>query len=91
MIDLSEIVGASANIQNQQAAIAGAANLTTAENDAVAALGGVGVAYFTFGGNEYLVAAHATEAGVSVGDAVVELHAVSFTGLSMSAGVVHVA
>jgi hypothetical protein len=90
-IDLSGIVGASGSIQNQQFAIAGAPNLTTAENDAVAALGAVGVAYFTFDGNEYLVAAHATEAGVSLGDAVVELHAVNFIGLSISGGVVHVA
>ena len=90
-IDLSGIVGASGTIQNQQFAIAGAPNVTTAEYYAVAALGAVGVAYFTFGGNEYLVAAHATEAGVSPGDAVVELHAVNFIGLSMSAGLVHVA
>jgi hypothetical protein len=90
-IDLSGIVGTSGTVQNQQFAIAGAPNLTTAENDAVAALGAAGVAYFTFGGNEYLVAAHATEAGVSLGDAVVQLHAVNFTGLSMSGGVVHVA
>jgi hypothetical protein len=90
-IDLSGIVGASGSIQNQQFAIAGAPNLTTAENDAVAALGTVGVAYFTFGGTEYLVAARAAEAGVSLGDAVVQLHAVNFIGLSMSGGVVHVA
>ncbi len=90
-IDLSGIVGGIATIQNQQAAVAGAGNLTTAENDAVAALEVVGVAYFTFGGNEYLVAAHTPEWAVSAGDAVVELHTVNFTGLSMSAGVVHVA
>ena len=90
-IDLSGIVGASGTIQNQQFAIAGAPNLTTAENDAVVRLGTVGVAYFTFAGNEYLVAAHATAAGVSLGDAVVELHAVNFIGLSISGGVVHVA
>ncbi len=90
-IGLSGIVGDIATIQNQQAAVAGAGNLTTAENDAVAAMGVVGVAYFTFGGNEYLVAAHTPEWAVSAGDAVVELHAVSFTGLSMSAGVMHLA
>ena len=49
------------------------------------------MSYFTFGGNEYLVAAHATEAGLSPGDAVVQLHAAHFVGLSMSGGVVHVA
>ncbi len=90
-IDLSGIVGTSGTVQNQQFAIAGAPNLTIAENDAVAALGAAGVAYFTFGGNEYLVAAHATEAGVSLGDAVVQLHSVNFIGLSMNGGVVHVA
>jgi hypothetical protein len=90
-IDLTGIVGTSGTVQNQQFAIAGAPNLTTAENEAAAALGAAGVAYFSFGGNEYLVAAHATEAGVSLGDAVVQLHAVTFTGLSMSGGVVHVA
>jgi hypothetical protein len=90
-IDLSGIVGASGTVQNEQSAVTAAPNLTTAENHAVASLGAVGVAYFTFGGNEYLVAARAIEAGVGLGDAVVELHAVNFTGLSMSGGVVHVA
>ena len=90
-VDLSAIVGTSGTVQNQQFAIAGAPNLTMAENDAVAALGTVGVAFFTFGGNEYLVAAHAAEAEVSLGDAVLQLHAVNFTGLSMSGGVIHVA
>ena len=90
-IGLTGIVGDIATIQNQQAAVARAGTLTTAENDAVAAMGVVGVAYFTFGGNEYLVAAHTPEWAVSAGDAVVELHAVTFTGLSMSAGVVHLA
>jgi hypothetical protein len=90
-IDFSGIVSTSGTVQNQQFTTAAAPNLTTAENDAVAALGAAGVAYFTFGGNEYLVAAHATEAGVSLGDAIVQLHAVNFTGLSMSGGVVHVA
>ena len=89
LIDLSHIVGASANIVNAQGATTGGSNLTAAENAAAAAVGGVGVAYFTFGGNEFLVAAHALEAGVSVGDAVVALHGVSITGLSMAAGVVH--
>jgi hypothetical protein len=52
-------------------------------------LGGVGVAYFTYGSDKFLVAAHAAEAAVSPGDAVVELHGVSITGLYMAAGVVH--
>ena len=89
LIDVSDIVGASTNIQNTQTSIAGVSNLTAAENVAVAALGAGGVAYFTYGSNEYLVAAHAAEAAVSAGDAVVEMHNVNLTGLSMSAGVVH--
>jgi hypothetical protein len=89
LIDLSHIVGASTNIVNAQGVTAGASNLTAAENTATAALGGVGVAYFTYGHNEFLVAAHGLEAAVSVGDAVVALHGVSITGLSMAAGVVH--
>ena len=89
LIDLSHIVGASTHIVNAQGVTAGASNLTAAENTATAALGGHGVAYFTYGSYEYLVAAHTAEAAVSVGDAVVALHAVSVTGLSMAAGVVH--
>ena len=89
LIDLNYIVGTSTNIVNAQAVTAGVTNLMAAENAAVSAVGGVGVAYFTFGGNEYLVAAHALEPWVSVGDAVVALHGVSVTGLSMAPGVVH--
>ena len=89
MIDLGYVVGAITNIQNEQTAIAGAWSLTTAENAAVAALGAVGVAYFTYGSDKFLVAAHAAEAAVSPGDAVVELHGVSIAGLYMVAGVVH--
>jgi fibronectin-binding autotransporter adhesin len=89
LIDLGHIVGASTNIVNAQGVTAGASNLTAAENTAAAAVGGVGVAYFTYGPNEFLVAAHALEGGVSVGDAVVSLHGVGITGLSMAAGVVH--
>ena len=89
LIDLSHIVGASTHMMNVQGVTARVSNLTAAENAAAAAVGGVGVAYFTYGPNEFLVAAHALEAGVSVGDAVVALHGVSITGLSMAAGVVH--
>jgi hypothetical protein len=89
LIDLSDIVGASTNIQNAQASIAGASNLTAAENAAVAALKAAGVAYFTYGSNEFLVAAHASEQFVNYGDAVVELQGVHIMGLSMAAGVVH--
>jgi hypothetical protein len=89
LIDVDYVVGAVTNIQNEQAAITGAMNLTAAENAAVAALGAVGVAYFTYGSDKFLVAAHTAEAAVSAGDAVVELHGVSITGLYMVGGVVH--
>ena len=89
LIDLSYIVGAVTNIQSEQTAIAVVSSLTGAENAAVAALGVAGVAYFTYGSNIFLVAAHAAETAVSAGDAVVELHGVSITGLSMAGGVVH--
>ena len=89
LIDLSHIVGASTHMVNAQGVTAGVSNLTAAENAAAAAVGGVGVAYFTYGPNEFLVAARSVEAGVNVGDAVVELHGVSITGLSVAAGVVH--
>ena len=89
LIDLGYVVGAVTNIQNEQTAITGAPNLTAAENTAVAALGAVGVAYFTYGPDKFLVAAHTAEAAVSAGDAVVELHGVSITGLYMTGGVVH--
>ena len=89
LIDLSHIVGAITNIHNAQTSIVGASNLTAAENAAVAALGGVGVAYFTYGSNEFLVAAHAFEGAVSFTDAVVELLGVNITSLSMIAGIAH--
>ena len=91
LIDLSHIVSASTNIQNAQTSIAGASNFTAAENAAIAALGAAGVAYFTYGANEFLVAAHASEPAVSSTDAVVELQGVRIIGLSMAAGVVHLA
>jgi hypothetical protein len=91
LIDLSHVVGASPNIQNAQTSVAGASNLTAAENAAVAALGGAGVAYFTYGSNEFLVATYAPEQVVCSGDAVVELQGVHIIGLSMAAGVVHLA
>ena len=42
-----------------------------AENDAVNLLGGAGIAYFTFGKNEYFIATSNTEAAVSANDAIV--------------------
>jgi hypothetical protein len=51
----------------------GATNITTAENDAVAELGGPGVALFIFRGSEYLIATHHNETVVSSDDAIVKL------------------
>jgi hypothetical protein len=47
--------------------------ITTAENAAVAALGGPGVAFFNFGGNEYFIATNHAETAVSSTDAIVKL------------------
>jgi hypothetical protein len=75
-------------IADETAAVASATSLTTAENAAVNAFGGAGVAYFSFHGNEYFIATNNVEAAVSANDAIVELvgvtnihHATSFFGL----------
>jgi hypothetical protein len=47
--------------------------LKTAENAAVNAFGGSGVAYFSFKGNEYFIATNNAEAAVSSNDDIVEL------------------
>ena len=51
----------------------GATNITNAENAAVAALGGPGVVFFNFGGNEYFIATNHAETAVSSTDAIVKL------------------
>jgi hypothetical protein len=68
--------------------VASAATLTAAENAAVKAMGGAGVAYFSFHGNEYFIATNDIETTVSSNDAIVELvgitdihHATSSGGL----------
>jgi hypothetical protein len=48
-------------------------SLTKAENAAVNAMGGAGVVYFAYKGNEYFIATNTAEAAVSSGDAIVEL------------------
>jgi hypothetical protein len=53
--------------------VASATSLTKAENTAVNLLGGAGVAYFSFHGNEYFIATDNVEAAVSSNDAIVEL------------------
>ena len=53
--------------------MASATTLTAAENEAVNAMGGSGVAYFSFHGNEYFIATNNAETAVSSHDAIVEL------------------
>jgi hypothetical protein len=69
-------------------AVEAAKTLAAAENAAVNAFGGSGVAYFSFKGNEYFIATDNAEAAVSPHDAIVELvgvtnihHAVNNFGL----------
>jgi hypothetical protein len=63
----------SSNIVDETATVASATSLTTAEDAAVKALGSAGVAYFTFGKNEYFIATNNNEMAVSANDAIVEL------------------
>jgi hypothetical protein len=60
-------------ITDETAAVASATTLKAAENAAVNAFGGSGVAYFSFKGNEYFIATNNAEAAVSPNDAIVEL------------------
>jgi hypothetical protein len=60
--------------------VAGSNSLKTAENEAVDALSGAGVAYFNFRGNEYFIATNNTETNVSPNEAIVKL--VGVTGLN---------
>jgi hypothetical protein len=53
--------------------VASAATLTAVENAAANAMGGAGVAYFSFQGNEYFVATNHAEMSVSADDAIVKL------------------
>jgi hypothetical protein len=64
----------SSNITDETAAVASSTTLTAAENLAVKTLGGPGVAYFSFHGNEYFSATNNnSEMAVSSPDAIVEL------------------
>jgi hypothetical protein len=61
------------NIVDEIKAVKSATNLEAAEDAAVQAMGGAGVAYFSFHGNEYFIATNNVEAAVSPDDAIVEL------------------
>lgn len=93
-IDLSAFAPAAATAVNETAAVtaANALSLLGAENAAVKALAGVGVGYFTFGGDEYLVGVNtAGQLALTAGDAVVHLVGGNFTGITAAAGVVTLA
>jgi len=78
----------SGTVADETAAVASAKNLTAAEDDAVAALAGPGVAYFTYKGSEYFIAANHTETEISSSDAIVKLVGVTDLTATNSAGVV---
>jgi hypothetical protein len=60
-------------IADETTVVASATTLKAAENAAVNAFGGSGVAYFSFHGNEYFIATANVETVVSSHDAIVEL------------------
>jgi hypothetical protein len=60
-------------IADETAAVASSATLATAENAAVDAQKGPGVAFFNYKGNEYFIATNNTETAVSSNDAIVKL------------------
>jgi hypothetical protein len=71
-IDFTSVTGNNF-IVDETAAVASATSLTTAENAAVNAMAGAGVAYFSFHGNEYFIATDNIETAVNSHDAIVEL------------------
>jgi hypothetical protein len=86
-VNFGAITGSS-NIVDETAAVASSTSLTAAENAAVKALGSAGVAFFTFGKNEYFIATNNVETVVNSHDAIVELvgitdihHATNSSGL----------
>jgi hypothetical protein len=86
-INFAEVTGSS-TIKDETTNVASATNLTEAENLAVGYLGGPGVAYFVYKGNEYFIATNNTETEVSSNDAIVELVDVTDLTASNSDGVV---
>ena len=72
-IDFLTLVTNSSTIVDETATVASSTSLTAAENAAVKALGGTGVAYFSFHGNEYFIATNNMETTVSSNDAIVKL------------------
>jgi hypothetical protein len=70
--DFTAVTGSS-NIVDETTKVASSNTLTVAENAAVEALAGPGVAFFNYGTNEYFIATNNTETAVSSHDAVVKL------------------
>jgi len=90
VVDLTSVVGASTTVV--AANVSAATSLTNAENIAAEQVGAQGVAYFLNSGNEYVVATHAADpGGVTAGDAIVELTGANFHGLTLAAGLLHLA
>ena len=82
-------ITSSSNIVDETDHVVGAANITTAENAAVANLGGPGVAFFIFGANEYFIATNHAETAVNSTDAIVKLVGVhDLISPSIASGVV---
>ena len=71
-IDFTNITSNS-NIVDETAVAASSTTLTVAENAAVDALNGPGVAYFSFRGNEYFIETNNHKSAVSANDAIVKL------------------
>jgi hypothetical protein len=69
-------------------AVAAATSLAVAENDAVDAMAGAGVAYFNYKGNEYLIATNNMETAASSHDAIVKLVGVTDLIATNSSGFV---
>jgi hypothetical protein len=78
----------SSNIVDETAAVASATSLMMAENDAVDAMAGKGVAYFNYKGNEYFIATDNTETAISSHDAIVKLVGVTDLIATNSSGFV---
>jgi hypothetical protein len=86
-IDFSAVTGSS-NIVDETNAVISAPTLAAAENAAVNAMGGPGVAFFNYHGNEYFVATKHTETTVSSDDAIVKLVGVQDLEATNSFGIV---
>jgi hypothetical protein len=89
VIDFSRIITSSNSVnESMDPAVMTATTLTTAENAAVDAMAGPGVAYFNYKGSEYFIATNTTETAVSSHDAIVKLVGVVDLAAINSSGIV---